>query len=209
MSVLPESASFASFFILFAILLLFTIFLGLNLSALLAKIGPLIRKPKLPSIAIGERFDSFKLPSWIIFLCIKAHDFIEWILELAISYGVWEYFGGLEEIPEAIWAWPLFLVVQTILLIIVFLPVLVVRYCAIPEILYPKYQWYLFQYRGNPYLRIKHYKVLIITDIVRFSLIPAWIALVVVITLYLSLLELIFFGFERTLYLIIRYVLRY
>jgi hypothetical protein len=58
MSVLPKSASFPSFFVVFAILFLFTILLGVNLKTLLANIPPLLRrsKPQLGPLA--------KLSAW-------------------------------------------------------------------------------------------------------------------------------------------------
>jgi hypothetical protein len=192
MSVLPKSASFASFLILFAISLLFTILLGLNLSTLLAKIAPLFRRPKLPVIAIFQRDYSLNLPPWM-------KDYIESymsLLDRSSSHGVLELLGGSLERPRALGWWPLFLLYEFILLLIRILPALVLRHCAVPEIFYPKYQWFLFQYRHNRYMNVKYYPILVVTDIIRFALIPAWIALAIGIVCHLILLDLLFWSFK-------------
>jgi len=84
MSVLPKSASFASFFIVFSTLFLFTILLALNLSTFYAKIAPLFRRPKLQLDLLS------KLLLWTN--CIGTY--ISLLANLS-SYGPWEFFETL------------------------------------------------------------------------------------------------------------------
>jgi hypothetical protein len=58
-------------------------------------------------------------------------------------------------------------------------PIFLLRYCCVPEILYPGYQLWLLRRVGRnfQYYSIKWYPTLVILDIIRFCLIPVWIAL--------------------------------
>lgn len=205
MSVLPESATFASFFVLFTIMFLFTILLGLNLSALLAKIAPLLRRPmfrrpmfRRPNLQAIAIFQRDNLPP-------RIKDYIDSYMSLlkrSSTRDVVDIVGGSLELPTAMIWWPLFFLYAFILFITRILPALVLRHCAVPEILYPRYQWFLFQYRHNRYIHVKYYPILVVTDIIRFTLVPAWIALAIGIVCHLMLLDLLFWSFKSILKLL-------
>ncbi len=78
------------------------------------------------------------------------------------------------------------------------IPIFLLRYCCAEEILYPRYQLWLVQRMGHKPLGyvIKWYPPLIITDIIRFCLVPAWVALAAVL-LFCLILEDLFITIYR------------
>ncbi|EHK22977.1 uncharacterized protein TRIVIDRAFT_222235 [Trichoderma virens Gv29-8] len=190
-SVLPESASFASFLIFLAILLLFTTLLGLKLSTLstlLATIAPVFRKSTLES---SWRDLLPALPPWM-------ENYIKLymsLLDRTSSRGFWDFLGESSQPPTTALGWELlYFLYQLILFAIRILPALLLRYCLVPEILYPRYQWFLFQYRHNRYMTIKYHPILFIIDIIRFALIPVWIVLAACIICFFVLLDVFLLG---------------
>ncbi|KAG9249715.1 uncharacterized protein F5Z01DRAFT_745981 [Emericellopsis atlantica] len=183
MSVLPESASFASFLIFFAILFFFTILLGLNLSVLSALPAKTARYFRRRSFAKRQRDLSPTLPSWMenyINAYISLLDRSSNVCVIGFDYG-------LTSRPNGFLWWIPYLLYRFMFFVFRTLPALVLRHCLIPEILYPRYQWLLFQFRHNRYVTIVFHPALFVIDAIRFSLVPAWVVLAACIICYLVL----------------------
>jgi hypothetical protein len=200
MSVLPNSASFASFFVVFAISLLLTILLGLNLPTLLAKMFHLTRgwSPRglnLPKILAklfhltqgwspGARLSlrkssfSFKRPGWTKIDYIQGYvDILNPTIELESSLSrPGENWGdAAEESWPFLFFWYVFRR----------LPVLVLHHFLANEVNFPFYQWFLYQHRHHPAMDIYYHWVFFVRDFFRFILLPAWIVLGGAVVCYL------------------------
>lgn len=200
MSVLPHSASFASFFVVLAVFLLFTILFGANLPNFIAKTSPFFQNPSLlfcrPKTAGIAGLWRGDMPPWV-------KDYIEsyiYLLDRFRGNSIWKLLVGQPlKYPKArLLRWPLFAFYATVLLLTRLIPAIILRHFAVPEILYPHFQWILFKYRHHYALehKIKRYKILIFTDIVRFALVPAWIVLALVVLCNLVLQDLVVWIFK-------------
>jgi len=186
MSVLPESASFASFFIVFAILFLSTILLGVNLKTLLANILPLLRKPNLQ---LGPLV--VKLSAW------TESSYIQWYLNILNPYSELKFDRpSITEVKWSIDRKVLYIFYQFIRYIIRRLPVILLHSFLLREISMPKEQYILFLYRNNRYLHIKYHPIWFIKDVIRGLLIPAWICLTAGIVCYLMLQDILWVSFN-------------
>ncbi|KAI0382261.1 hypothetical protein F5Y04DRAFT_288018 [Hypomontagnella monticulosa] len=181
MSVLPTSASFASFFIVLAIFILLTI-IGLNLSALLAlfaTVTPRSRK-KTPGPIEGNLMS--KLPPWMENYIRFYMNVFDNSNELSLKDSFNLPVTGREWLTL-----PIYLAVYVTRI----LPALAMRRWLLPEILYPRYKWLLFLYRHNRYVTIKYHPILFVTDFIRFTLIPAWVVLALCIVCYFPILDML------------------
>ncbi len=190
MTVLPKSASFSSFFVVLVVLLLFTISLGLKMSPVLNTTLSLLRKLKPQrSPAAYQRF-RLKLPKWL-------SDYIQGyilLLEDPESYSF-----KLPDLPRSCADF------LDLLLILVFgffvliwdliRPIRLLRDFLIPEILHPRDQWVLFQYRHNRYLNIQWHPICFVLDIFRFAFIPVWVATAIALLCVLVVEDLLAFMF--------------
>ena len=169
MSVLPNSATFRSFFVVLAIFLLSTLCIGFYLSTLLATVLPPLLRPPLaltrrlkrslqsstyiqnyidllnPSRAV--KFDWPPKPTWISHLGI-----LSWLCVDKACLCIWWLFRKL--------------------------PANFVHYVFVREILFPRDQYVLFQYLGNPILGLRWHPLAFIRDFIRLMLLPVWVALV-------------------------------
>lgn len=163
-------------------MLALTILLGLCIPNVLAitRIIASFREPKFRPVAGVLRM----LHSWM-------RDYIDKYMAIAnrsSSYGVWELLGPSIFEPERTISYLCFFCVPVgVIAIVRIFPALVLRSRVVPEILYSKYQWDLFQYRHSQYVNIKWNAVLFGLDILRFALVPAWIILATCIVGFLVL----------------------
>jgi hypothetical protein len=195
MSVLPRSASFPSFFVVFAILLLFTILLGVNLKTIQANMHSLLQRSKSQ-----QRF-SEKLFAW------TKSSYVRRYLDLLNPYKEFKLdplpFNEIEWNSEHIWLSLLILLCQFMLFIILSipfillrnLPVILLRKFLLPEIFMPKDQYNLFLYRNNRYMTIRYHPVWFVKDVIRGFLIPAWIAVAAGIVCYLVIQDILWRSF--------------
>jgi hypothetical protein len=189
---MPSSATLTSFFVIFIIMLLFTCLLGVNLPILFAGFHTIRHhfqkddpsassQGLLQSLKVSAyKFGSIPYVRWYI-------DVLDPAVELRTCVEYWperERRRDLEQqsrlhmdLSDFFWVlWRPFKWPRTV-------PIFLLRYCCVPEILYPKFQLWLLQRVGRKYLyySIKWYPPLILVDIIRFCLIPVWIALAAVL----------------------------
>jgi hypothetical protein len=179
MSVLPNSASFASFFVVFAISLFLTILLGLNLPTFLAKLFHLTQGWS-PRARLSLRKSSFSLkrPGWTKIDYIQEYvDILNPTIELESSLSrPGENWG---DAARSSWPFLFFWYVFRRF------PVLVLHHFLANEVNFPFYQWFLYQYRHHPTIDIYYRWVFFVGDFFRFILLPAWIVLGGAVVYYL------------------------
>jgi hypothetical protein len=172
MSVLPESATFASFFIVLAIFFIFTTILVFNLETLVTKMrypsSSLIAKMRHPSSSLIAKI---RLPS---FLRIYIHEYMK-MLNPYTDYNI----PSIDKFNFPWW-------------ILRALTIVVLRSFLLPEINMPMDQYIMFRIRHNRFVGIRYLPWWgILLNIARGILIPAWIVLAVVIICYQVLLDMI------------------
>jgi len=165
MGVFPKSATFPSFFIVFAIIFLLTILLGLNLKKMLQGLkpektqGPITADAPLLSNQVKKLFTMLVMP------LAPATLYIGWYLRLLNPYNEYKYSphadSGILRVLE-------YVTTQ--------IPILILRKFIMPEICMPIDQYILFQYRNNRYFNIQYHPIYFVKDIFRGLLIPVWIA---------------------------------
>jgi hypothetical protein len=202
MSVLPKSASFASFFVVFAILFLFTILLGLNLPTLLANLFHLTQGWS-PQARLSLKRPSFSLsrPEWTKIDYIQGYvDILNPTIDLRDSLSRprenWGYVVG--ESWPFLFFWYVFRR----------FPVLVLHHFLANEVNFPFYQWFLYQHRHNPRMNIKYHWVFFVKDFFRFFLIPVWFVLGGAVICYLVVQDVLGLFFIPILRPVLRPVLR-
>jgi hypothetical protein len=189
MSVLPKSASFVSFFIVFAVLFLCTILLGLNLKKILQSFRIQTIIPSAPSP--GKLLHG---PLMILYPLLWLLGVLLAIVELLLgSYlDILNPYNGetasqLYRYPDPgsrWWGIPLWLVAG--------LPIDILRGIVLPEICMPIDQYIRYQYRDNPYFgKVSYHPIWFVKDVIRGTLIPAWIAVAAGIVGYLVVLDIL------------------
>ena len=165
MSVLPESATFVSFFIVLAIFFVFTTVLVFNLETLVTK----MRRPSSSLI---------RLPGPLVDVASLFRIYINGYMKMLNPHTDYNIPSlGICNFPWWI------LRTSTIVLLRSFL---------LPEIYMPMDQYIMFQYRHNRFARVIYIPWWgVLLNIVRGILIPAWIVLAVGIICYQVLLDMI------------------
>ncbi|KAF2178421.1 hypothetical protein K469DRAFT_642743 [Zopfia rhizophila CBS 207.26] len=173
MSVLPKSASFPSFFVVFTIFLLSTICMDIYLPTLLSRIRPplldltakLFRLTKDSARSITSSYKNVHAlkpsinladPAWVKRLPEKPL-MLHWISE---------------------WAWWIFRDGPTI----------VVRELLIPELFFPCDQYRMYPYIGHTYLKIQWHALAFIRDIFRLALLPIWVVVIILLVCWVAVL---------------------
>ena len=215
MSVLPDSASFPSFFVVLAISLLLTILLGLNLPTLLAKLFHLTQgwSPRGPNLSrlpeklfrftqgwsprarhsLRKSSFSFKRPGWTKIDYIQGYvDILNPTIELesSLSIPVEKWGDTAASSLPFLFFWYIFRR----------LPILVLHHFLAKEVNFPFYQWFLYQHRHDPAMDIYYHWAFFVRDFFRFILIPAWIVLggaVVFCLVFQDVLGLVFIPILR------------
>jgi hypothetical protein len=138
MSVFPKTATFPSFFVVFAIIFLLTILLGLNLKKMLQRLKPMktqgstIADTPLLSKQLKELFKMLAMQ------LSPAILYIGWYLRLLNPYNDYEYRPEAES-----------MILRALEHVILRIPILILRKCIMPEICMPIDQYILFRYRHN------------------------------------------------------------
>jgi hypothetical protein len=164
MSVFPKTATFPSFFVVFAIIFLLTILLGLNLKKMLQRLKPMktqgstIADTPLLSKQLKELFKMLAMQ------LSPAILYIGWYLRLLNPYNDYEYRPEAES-----------MILRALEHVILRIPILILRKCIMPEICMPIDQYILFRYRHNRYHNIQYHPIYFVKDIIRGLLIPVWI----------------------------------
>jgi hypothetical protein len=169
-------------------MLLLTIILGLNLPSLRATIHTAFSTNQIPvaTATFGQRVWS-KVPTSVK----NTIDSSVSQLERSNEDETWSSFwSAVNEIT--LWYKLLFFAPLFIIFFLHVLPKSVLCNCLIPEILYPKYQWHLFQYRHNHYVNIRWNPILLFVDVFRFLLLPVWIVLALALSIYFAIPATIF-----------------
>jgi len=167
MGVLPKSATFLSFFIVFAVLLLLTMLLGVNLKRITQKLGS-------RTSAQGSS---------------PVSAYIKQYMEILNPYNKPQKISHTQfyRLPES--------ESRPYLLARFFingLPLVLLRSLVLPEICMPIDQYILYKHRNNPYVDIYYHWAFFIKDVIRGMLIPAWIAVAIGIVAYLLLLDIVY-----------------
>ena len=168
MSILPNSASFGSFFVVLAISFLLTILLGVNLPTLLSKLFRLTHQwsPR-DNLSLWKHRFLFKRPEWTRIDYIQGYvDILNPTIDLDSSLSAPKDKWGLDVCESWIFllSWRLFRQ----------LPILVLHYFLANEVNFPFYQWWLYQHRHDPRMVIKYHWAFFIKDLIRFFLLPIW-----------------------------------
>jgi hypothetical protein len=187
MSVLPESATFVSFFIVLAIFFVFTTALVFNLETLVTKMrrpsSSLVAKIRLPGSALVT---NIRLPGPLVDVASLFRIYIHGYMKMLDPHT--EY-----KIPSlGICNFPWWILRTS--------TIVVLRSFLLPEIYMPVDQYTMFQYRHNRFagvIYIPWWGVLL--NIARVILIPAWIVLAAGIICYQVLLDMISSAFISVL----------
>ncbi|KAK2667267.1 hypothetical protein RAB80_016458 [Fusarium oxysporum f. sp. vasinfectum] len=169
MSVLPKSANFPSFFVVLAISLVLTILLGLQLPSLLAKWFYVTRTwPPRARQAIKRTNMSFQRPEWTRIPYIQGYvDILNPTIDLDPRLrnppDHWS-----ETVQDSLLFYITWFIFRR-------LPVLVLHHFLSNEVNFPVYQWFLYQHRHNPRMKIYYHWAFFIRDFVRAILLPAWV----------------------------------
>jgi hypothetical protein len=185
MSVLPNSAKLGSFFVVFAIFLLLTILLGLNLPTLISNLFRLVQgwTPRA-SLSVKTPNISVRRPEWTKHDYIQGYvDILNPTIELRASLsrpgGNWG--------DEGVKSWPFL----GIWYVFRRFPILLLHHFLAQEVNFPFYQWFLFKYRHNAMMDIRYHWLFFVKDFFRFLLLPIWVALGGAIVFYLVLQDFI------------------
>jgi hypothetical protein len=167
MSVFPKSATFLSFFIVFAFLFSCTMLLGINLKTIL------------------QRFKT----RTIIPNASPVLAYMQFYMDLLNPYNKPKKKRSDEfyRLPDVN-----FWVSRLVRWFISGLPIVILRNLVLPEICMPIDQYIMYQYRHNPYANVNYHPVWFIKDVIRAFLIPAWIAVAVGIVAYLVVLDILY-----------------
>ncbi|EWZ27770.1 hypothetical protein FOZG_18512 [Fusarium oxysporum Fo47] len=171
MSVLPKSANFPSFFVVLAISLVLTILLGLQLPSLLAKWFYVTRTwPPRARQAIKRTNMSFQRPEWTRIPYIQGYvDILNPTIDLDPRLrnppDHWS-----ETVQDSLLFYITWFIFRR-------LPVLVLHHFLSNEVNFPVYQWFLYQHRHNPRMKIYYHWAFFIRDFVRAILLPAWVVI--------------------------------
>ncbi|KAH8587293.1 hypothetical protein B0O99DRAFT_656496 [Bisporella sp. PMI_857] len=181
MSVLPKSATFPSFFVVFTGLFLSTILLGTNIWPLLAGIPP-----KFQNRSLG----------------LLAQLFASWIL-----HYIEEYTHMLN--PYRDYTPNISYELRYLCIPIIFrgIPIFILRGFLLHKIYMPRDQYILYLYRDNRFMHVKYHPVWFVKDVIRAIFIPAWLALATSIICYLVLLDILW-GLALGFYLFVTILLR-
>jgi hypothetical protein len=168
MSVLPESVTFASFFIVLAIFFLFTTVLIFNLETLVTK----IRRPSSSLVT------NIRLPGPLMHVASLFGTYINSYVKMLNPHTTYD-------IPSlSICNFPWWILRS--------LPIVVLRSFLLQEINMPMDQYYRFQYRHNRFTGVIYLPWWgVLLNIVRGILIPAWIVLTMGIICFQVLLDMI------------------
>jgi hypothetical protein len=152
MSVLPDSATFASFFAVLAIAFAFTLLLGINLSRVRTTILLGVQDSNLWSRILRAPFRRIKSYAEIYVDALGTPKHDDHSILFCCSHGN----------------------IRSFL-------VAIIRDFLIPEIHVPLTLWNRFLYRNNPYVRVWWSPISVLVHAIRITLIPLWISLVVCI----------------------------
>ena len=162
MSVLPDSASLSSFFIVLAIFFILTTILVFNLGVAVTK----SRQPR-------------SIPSFIIKVVSPTKRYIYKYIKLLNPYSDYKIPQYNNHSWINIYVWRL-LRTSTIALL---------RSYLLPEIFMPVDQWNFFQYRNNDFIGVTFHPWWGILNTIRGVFIPVWMGLTVGIVWYQMLLD--------------------
>jgi hypothetical protein len=130
---------------------------------------------------------------------LQASSFILNIL-LTPSVYIASFFDMLNpyngKIPSEVYrhSAPNFWLLEFPLWLVAELPVDILRRLVLQEICMPIDQYIMYQYRNNPYFADVTYRWFwVVRDVIRGTLIPAWVAVAIAIVGYLMVLDLIIF----------------
>lgn len=183
-TVLPSSATFASFLIVLSVFLVLTALLGLNLPNLLKVsrnasmyLKNFARGDVLPDLKARARaFCNRPYIRWYMNVLRPSRD-----VHVILDIDRWLSSDSDNDRSSLL---------RMVLLLSKYcirdLPIILLHYYLVPEILYPEYQWFLLHRIGRgPIWTVRWYPPLVIVDLIRFSLIPLWTVLSIVLVLYL------------------------
>jgi hypothetical protein len=180
MSVLPESATFVSFFIVLAIFFVFTTVLVFNLEALVTKMrrpsSSVVAKIRLPGSALVT---NIRLPGSLVDVVSLFRIYINGYIKMLDPHT--DY--NIPSLGKRNFPW---WILRTSTIV-------VLRSFLLPEIHMPRDQYTMFLYRHNPFARVIYILPWwgVLLNIVRGILIPAWIVLAAGIICYQVLLDII------------------
>ena len=179
MSVLPESATFLSFFVVLAIFFVFTTVLIFNLETLVTHMrrpsSSRVAKIRLPGSALVT---NIRLPGLLVDMASLFSIYIEGYMTMLNPHT--EYHIPPLSISNFPW-W----ILRTSTIV-------VLRSFLLPEINMPMDQYIMFRYRHNRFARVIYIPWWgVLLNIARGILIPAWIVLALAIICYQVLLDMI------------------
>ena len=177
MSVLPPSATLLSFFIVLVTLVLFTISTGLYLSITLATIVP----PLSRLFRLIGRILSHSIPRAYL------HDTFDLFDPSTTIHP--NNLGSPRWFDDHKWLSRLYRLIRFVFRR---LPAEIIHGALVPEILFPKDQWIMFQYRNNRYIHYRWHPLAFIRDFFRLLLIPVWIMMIIGIIPYIVAVDLVF-----------------
>ncbi|KAF1967637.1 hypothetical protein BU23DRAFT_288759 [Bimuria novae-zelandiae CBS 107.79] len=170
MSILPAFATFYSFFIVLAVLSLGTIFSVAYIPRFLHTIlSPL----HLLLAELTQRLSRTAFTSYLR----STLDILNSEAELSFSNA---YDPGWLRHPG------IYHIFRTFRWFLRRLPAYIVHGALVCEIGFPRDQWVMYQYRGNDHLlHIGWHPLAFVRDVVRFALLPAWVAIAVGLVVYI------------------------
>jgi hypothetical protein len=179
MSVFPKSATFESFFVVFAILFLLTILLGLNVRKVLR-----VFKLRSSTIADTPQLNNLvaKVSDSIVDLLAPAMRYIAWYIALLNPYNDFDYSSNSDGWLEKL----VYYVIRGGILMFI------LRKFLLPEICMPIDQYIMFRYRNNRYVTIKYRPIYFVKDIIRGILIPVWIPVAALMVCFLMVREILY-----------------
>jgi hypothetical protein len=196
MSVLPQSTTFYSFFIVLSGFLVITIilaaFLPLMRSLFVTYIFPSLQRTIASTKALPERSGITSYSREIINIVIHdpTHN------EVAISDRTPEWFQTN--------IWGSYTFYRAMRFMFRNVPILIVNQLLVQEMKLPKKKWALMQSLNHKYFPSTWKVLYFLADIVRFSLLPIWATLIVVVLLHVVVLDTflwIIWLFLRVVYL--------